>query len=75
MGAKLSSTVRRKFVRRSAKGKYSSREIRNHFNAPVSVCRVRQILQEVSHLEYNAMKRLPMLTLHHKMYLEEWERS
>ena len=66
----LTSTLKRAIVRRARTGRFNARDLKEMFNAPVSVRGVQQVLQGAEYLEYSKKKTAPKLTALHKK--QEW---
>ena len=69
---KLSKKLVAAMVRKARTGEYSANDLRKMYDAPVTLRRVQQILQEAEHLEYKRMLKAPLLTIEHKKDRVKW---
>ena len=63
---KFSERMRQSIVWRARKDNFNVRQLRNHFEAPISVQQAQQILSPAEYLEYENLKKAPKLLPSHK---------
>lgn len=71
---KLSSRIKRRIFRAARTGRYSARQLRDKYDAAVTVRRIQQPLCQDAFLGYTRMQRAPNLTPLHKVNRVRWAR-
>ena len=71
---KLLPKLARAIVRRARSGKYSAKQLEQHYNAGVSVRRVQQVLAAAPELEWRKIMLAPRLTKKKKDNRVDWLR-
>ncbi|GMF40421.1 unnamed protein product [Phytophthora lilii] len=72
---KLTLAAKRRLLREASKGELSARGIQEQLELPVGVRRVKQLLQESTHMTYVKRKASPVLTQKHKEDRLKWARD
>lgn len=72
---KLSPGAKRRLLREASKGELSARGLQEQLELPISVRRVKQVLQESSQLTHMKRKASPVLTKKHKVARLKWARD
>lgn len=71
----MSTFLSRAIVCKANTGDDTATKLHDHFEAPVTAQRVRQLLSDTEHLEWTRLKPAPRLLSRHKVDRLSWARA